>query len=345
MGSSFYILESMLPKTSLFVAVIFMLSVGCRQENRFQVAYFEDPVKVTLNRFDLAFIGMDTTDMICGLHTLEEQYPAFYPVFLSEALMMHANDSVENARQIKDFLQDSTFAFVHRQVKAVFEHAEPIEQELSLAYSYIHHYFPKLKLPELYCFVSGFNHQFIGNDSLLGIGTDLYLGADFALYHDITHEYLIPDMRKERICRDILELVIRRNFPFNGPENLLNNMIYEGKICFLISICMPDSDPETQIAYSKDAIEWCRTNEKRIWISMLEQQHLYSTDYMLINQYINPAPFTAPISQNSPGRLGRWVGWQIVQHYMQNNKTISLNDLMANENYQSILEQSHYRPR
>jgi hypothetical protein len=42
--------------------------------------------------------------------------------------------------------------------------------------------------------------------------------------------------------------------------------------------------------------------------------------------------------------LGVWMGWKIVKSYMQNNKNIELSELMSNENYQQILEQSNYRP-
>jgi hypothetical protein len=63
---------------------------------------------------------------------------------------------------------------------------------------------------------------------------------------------------------------------------------------------------------------------------------LYSTDNMLMRKYLNDAPFTTPISQESPGRLGTWVGWQIIQSYMNKNKNVTLQQLMNETNYQKI---------
>ena len=71
---------------------------------------------------------------------------------------------------------------------------------------------------------------------------------------------------------------------------------------------------------------------------------LFSTDVMLIKKYMNDAPFTATISQESPGRLGAWIGLRIVDSYMRKNTNVTLRDLMNENNYQKMLEQSDYRP-
>jgi hypothetical protein len=59
---------------------------------------------------------------------------------------------------------------------------------------------------------------------------------------------------------------------------------------------------------------------------------------------MNDAPFTSPVSQESPGRLGTFIGWQIVKGYMEKNDKLGLKDLMNEENFQKILENSGYRP-
>ncbi|MDD2284639.1 MAG: hypothetical protein PHQ11_04485 [Paludibacter sp.] len=329
--------------TSVLLAVTLLL-VACQPKNRFHIGSFEHPVEVKINRFDLDFIALDTTDVASGLIALENKYPAFFLPFLSDVLMMQVTDTVENASQIKTFLQDTTFHHVHQQVKTIFEDIKSVEEQFSMAFSYLRYYFADMELPKVYFFVSGFNQQFLLSDSILGIGSDLYLGADFPLYKDITYEYLLPSMRKEMLVPDALNTLLHQKFPFKCEVNLLNTMIYEGKIRYLLEVLMPDANAELIMGYSKAETGWCKQYEKTIWTSILEQKHLYSTDYMLINQYINPAPFTSPVSNESPGRLGTWVGYQIVAKYMQNNKDVSLPELMQNENYQALLEQSLYRP-
>lgn len=324
-------------------AILLFLIVGCQQHSRFYITSFDNPVDIKINRFDIDFINIDTNKVSENLSALANKYPSFFPVFITEVLMMNPYDTLGNTQQIKDFLHDKTFIDVNTQVLEEFKDVSSVEKELSTAFSYIKHYFPEISIPEIYFYISGFNQQYLINNEFIGIGTDLYLGADFPLYKEITHEYLIPNMRSELIVTDLLNLFFHNRFPFKGEVNLLNSMIYEGKILFLIQE-FTSKQENLIIGYNEEDIKWCKIHEKHIWSRIIEQKHLYSTDYFLINQYINVAPFTSPVSQDSPGRLGVWTGWQIVKSYMQNNTTTDLQELIDNTNYQSILENSHYRP-
>ena len=324
------------------ISLLFLSS--CKQQSRFYISTFKDPVKVEIQRFDVDFINLDTNNTLAALKLLEDKYPEFYTLFMEEVLSMHQVDSIENALQITDFLNDSIFKTVNQKVKDVFNDTKSIEHDLSKAFSYLHDYFPDKPIPAIYCFVSGFNHQFLVADTILGVGTDLYLGADYPLYPDITYDYLISNMRQEMLVPDLVNTWLHRVFPFQGKDDVLGQMLYEGKILYLMQIFLSDTPKSVLIGYESAAMDWCKTHEKKIWASMLENKYLFSTKQLLITQFIHPAPFTAPISSESPGRLGVWMGWQIVKSYMQNNKNIGLSELMSNENYQQILEQSHYRP-
>jgi len=134
-------------------------------------------------------------------------------------------------------------------------------------------------------------------------------------------------------------------FVMNSSEyRLLDNMLFRGKVMYLLSVFMPNEKPEDIMGYSDEQWKWTKKNEKEIWATIIDQKHLFSTDLQLIRKYMNDAPFTAPVSQESPGRLGTWIGWQIVESYMNRNTKVSLTDLMKDSNYQKILEESGYRP-
>jgi uncharacterized protein YjaZ len=66
----------------------------------------------------------------------------------------------------------------------------------------------------------------------------------------------------------------------------------------------------------------------------------------LPNQFINLAPFSKfylEIDNESPGRIGRWIGWQIVRSYMENNK-IALQEMLKKDE-KEIFENSKYKPK
>ena len=63
-------------------------------------------------------------------------------------------------------------------------------------------------------------------------------------------------------------------------------------------------------------------------------------------RFIKPASFSKfyfEIDNETPGRVGAWVGWQIVRAFMENNK-VSVQDLLVAD-AKTIFEQSHYKPK
>jgi uncharacterized protein YjaZ len=67
----------------------------------------------------------------------------------------------------------------------------------------------------------------------------------------------------------------------------------------------------------------------------------------LANRFINVAPFSKfylEIDNESPGRIGQWVGWQIVRSFMENNPKVTVQDLIK-MNEKDIFELSKYKPK
>jgi len=324
-------------------AVLFCTS--CTKKNRFSEVPEQDNFKVEIVRFDKDFIALNTQKMDEAIGKLYRDYPLFLPKYLTDVLGTNPTDTVQVARLITGFLTDTAFTAVNKKVLSVFDNVKPYEQALTTSLGLMHHYFPQLKTPEVYFFVSGFNRSIITTDDFIGIGVDLYLGSDYPKYSEITYEYLTYNMRPENVVPDVVSAFIFKSFPVDYKDNrLLENMIYRGKLMYLFSSVMPGYKPHDLMGYSSLQWEWCRKYEKEIWQVIVDQRDLFSSDMMLIGKYVNDAPFTSPVSQESPGRLGTWVGWQIVNKYMDKNQDITLEQLMKETNYQKILDGSGYNP-
>ena len=73
----------------------------------------------------------------------------------------------------------------------------------------------------------------------------------------------------------------------------------------------------------------------------------YSTDSKLPSRFISPAPFSKfqleYIDSESPGRIGRYIGWQIVRSYMDTN-AISFQDMLS-KSTEEIFNNSNFKPR
>ena len=152
-------------------------------------------------------------------------------------------------------------------------------------------------------------------------------------------------MNRKQLPIDIVHAWIKRYYEIETPhERLLDQLIYEGKIRYLLSIFFPEYTEYEIMGYSKEQYEWSVKNEKNIWAHIIENKRLFSNNWREIAGFINPGPFTSGLSQESPGRIGIWIGFRIVQQYAENNKDVTLEKLMEDNNSQRILELSGYRP-
>jgi hypothetical protein len=84
-----------------------------------------------------------------------------------------------------------------------------------------------------------------------------------------------------------------------------------------------------------------------MWAYFLDQGLLYETDNIKMQKYLCEAPFTPGIGEKneSAPKLAVWTGWQIVRAYMDKHPEVSLQQLMADNDAQEILNESKYRPK
>ena len=82
----------------------------------------------------------------------------------------------------------------------------------------------------------------------------------------------------------------------------------------------PKITDEIKISYTQDEMNWVRENEQYIWQYFIENELLYKTQTSYVQRFITPAPFSKfylEIDNESPGKIGQWLGWQIVRAYVQ----------------------------
>ena len=71
---------------------------------------------------------------------------------------------------------------------------------------------------------------------------------------------------------------------------------------------------------------------------------VYNNSEDVIRRMMDETPFTRDFGNDSPGRLGVYIGFQIVQSYMKNHPGTTLKDLMKMTDSQKFLRESGYKP-
>jgi len=334
----------MLVKRFIYILISGIILTGCKT-NRHQVDVSKINVEINIKRFDEDVYHADIDNIDSTIQLLSDKYGNFFDLFNHRIIKIGGTNNSGYSDYFINFLTDYTVNEIMNAVNEKFEDVTHIEQKLALAFKHYNYYYPDNEIPEIITFVAGFNQSIVIDEKLLAIGLDKYLGPGSNIYGYIgVPNYKRKNMDPLKIPSDCMRSIAATNYEYNDSvDNLLNRMIYEGKIMFFIDAMLPGEPDHMKIGYSEEQLEWCDKNESRMWTFFVEEKLLYTSDYMQIKRYIDDSPFTVTFSQESPGRTGVWLGWQIIRNYMKNND-VTLHELMLDDNYQSILNKSKYKP-
>ena len=148
------------------------------------------------------------------------------------------------------------------------------------------------------------------------------------------------------VTSDVAEAYARQLISPPSKRDLLSQMVYYGKELYLKDIWLPNVSDAEKIGYTKEEMQWANDNEEDMWRYFIEKELLYKTDPKLAPRFIFNAPFSKfylEIDNESPGMVGRYIGWQIVRSYMENN-TVTVPQLLI-KNADEIFKNSKYKPK
>jgi hypothetical protein len=332
--------------TKHWIYIVLLVLTACTSQRKYFPAEL-NPQQVEIVRFDRALMNVRVESAMEDVRVLYSEYPDFMPFFVENILGVPASDTAFLARQLPLFLNDTLYGFeqTNRYEQELFADISDLQVALDKAFTRVHYLYPEWTLPAIYLFVSGFNASVMFVDNDIAVGADMYLGSDYEYYNRVVHEYQKQTMRKECIPVDVVSAFLFRNLPYNSLKSrLLDNMLYRGKVMYLLSQLFSELPPYEVMGYTKEQWDWCVRNERAAWNLMMDKRDLFKTESLVLTSYLNDGPFTAEISQDSPGRMGTWIGWRIVESFMNHHKEISLQQLIAEPDAEYILRESYYRP-
>ena len=302
---------------------------------------------VEIVRFDNAVLNVHDSTVEQDVRVLYEEYPQFMTLWVEDILGIPAQDTDTLVMKLPAFLNDTLYGFkeTNRYEQVVFADVSDIEHSLGKAFTRIKWLYPETEIPSFYLFISGFQTAVFFEEDLVGIGADMYLGSEYEYYNRVVYEYQKQTMRKECIPVDIVSAYLFRTLPYTSSKTrLLDQMIYRGKIMYLVAQIFDELPGYEVMGWTKEQWNWCTHNEQAIWHLVMDKRDLFKTESLVLTSYLNDGPFTSEISQDSPGRLGIWLGWRIAESYMEHNEQVTLQELMAEPDAQKILEESYYKP-
>lgn len=311
----------------IFISAISLIS--CEKVSNTEKEIQEINVDYDLIRFDKEFAMASPEE----LPKLKGNYPYLFPAQFPDSIWVQKmNDSIQlelNTEVLKAFPE---FTGQEDQLHDLFQHIE--------------YYFPEFSTPTVITITSevDYKNKVILSDDFLFIALDTYLGEDHRFYLGI-QEFLKKNFRKEQVIPDVAQAYAEALVPKPETRTFLSHMLYYGKIQYLKELWLPSISEEEIIGYTQEELQWARNNEEQIWRFFVEKEVIFDTDSKLYTRFLYPAPFSKfylLLDSESPDRLGQYIGWKIIQRYMDKNE-VSVKK-MLNTDAETIFNNANYKP-
>ena len=314
----------------IYLFAFALLFLSCDKQSKIESAVEKIPVTMKVHRFEQAFFDAKPEE----LAKVKVAYPDFFPVGTPDNVWI-------------DKMQNQQWRELYSEVEKKYKNFGAEQTDIEDLFKHIKYYFPTVITPQIYTAIGEMdylNKAIYANDKLV-IALELYLGKDHKFYSEFP-AYLRQNFEQRQMLPDVVSSFSYGILPAPKDKELLSLMINSGKELYLKDVLLPDYTDAERIGYSEDQIKWCAENEDYMWQFFVSNKLLFSTDSRLPNRFINLAPFSKfylEIDNETPGRVGQWLGWQIVRSYMQNNE-VTVTQLLKMD-AKDIFEKSKYKPK
>lgn len=312
----------------LIAAVVLMAS--CKKEEKVNEAAAAIPVKVEITRFDKLFYESTPEN----LSKLKSEFPFFFPA---------GNPDTVWTNKLKNPLLRELYG----EVKKKYPDNTAFQDDLEQLFKHIQVYYPEYKTPKVITLISEVDTdaKAIYADSLVLLSLDTYLGKDHRFYEGFP-KYQRQGFEPSQMMPDLVSSFSQGKIAPPKDRTLLAQMIYFGKELYMKDMLLPETPDAAKIEYTEDQLKWCFENESEMWKYFINNKLLFDTDVKLMQRFVSVGPYSKfylEIDNESPGRVGQWLGWQIVRSYMNNND-VSMQKMLAMD-AKEIFDNSKYKPK
>ncbi len=273
-----------------------------------------------LNFFEFFKIAEKSDSVEIIYDSIYKLHPDFWKIYIEKIMKFGEVNSKTARMNFRNMVKDPTVQIVFsRCYRHAFDSTLIYEvKEVMRKYA---EYFSPASVPVIVLTYSAFGYNIIALPAYLAISLEKYIDdkdiydmAEINMYERVSMktEYLPYDMLKGWILSDIES---------DTFSTLLDYMITNGKVLyFLDQIFGMNGNDHLKMGYSYEQLQWAEANKQKIWAFFVSNDLIFSRKYEHIVKYIQPAPFTAGLPRESPGRLAVWIGWLIVRSYCKNHE-------------------------
>ena len=294
---------------------------------------------VKVHRFDRLMDEYVESNSFSTLQKLNTEYPQEMRFLIEDVLSIGSVHEEDIHQRLRNYYVDTLLQQLRHDALLKFEDMDGIEQQFNRAFRQMKRELPQMTVPQVYSQISALGQSVVVGDSILGFSIDKYMGADYPLYEHFYYDYQRRSMSPERIVPECLRFYLLSEYPFpwEWHRTLLDHILHQGKIHWVVAKLMDSPTLEDEMGYTSQEGVWCASRQDSIWNYLVQSGQLHATDPMLVRIYLQPAECTYPLGSHSPAEVGVWLGMQIIDDYMTANREKTIADLLRETDYRAVL--------
>lgn len=289
-------------------------------------------------KLDIDYINLDSilvqssdSELLNYHYNLQNKIDEIYDYQIGYCLQIgEVQDSVF-IRSINLFKSDSGIVQLEEDIRSKFQDLTVYKEQITSGFKHLNYYFTDGKLPRNIVFMNSlFQSNAFSTHNEIGVGLERYLGYTNRIVQKLPPETFYDWMKKgweeEYLVRDVLCSWIMTHFIEEQDNSLVESMIQWGKILYLTEAALPDSDKRIILRYTAQQYEWADKNELLFWKYLVKEKMLFKNSGLEKANFLNEGPYTVGLPENSPDRMGQFIGWKMVRNFM-NKKGFKIEDL------------------
>lgn len=215
------------------------------------------------------------------------------------------------------------------------------QDKIDEAFNYLRYHFGDSISPNTIFYVNMLFGPITCSNNKIAVGLENYISPEDSVVKSIPgselYQWQRDRMNYDFLERDILLAWIQMHLFDEINGKLAEQIIQAGKVLYILNAAFPNASEAYILRYSKNDYDWALDNERMVWDYLVKQQLLFERDMKTRANFLNAGPKTVGLPDESPDRLGQFLGYRIVKKFMNRNKSLTLPELL-NTKYNTILQ-------
>ena len=330
--------------TLLFGSIVFYLSYYSSSNSPLNSK--ETPTSIKFEYISIKKLNQDKP----SVYDIHQNYPKITPELLEYSYGISLNNYSLLRVGLKEFGEQGYVKKIEEELSKRNTSLKAHQIRMQRAFNRLNGTFENLEIPDEIVFANSnfsFNASCYLNSIIVGL--ERYIGGNHPIIKETLNpkdfpEWIKNGMNERFMDRDVISAWVSTHLFKETNGYHITEMIRWGKVHVITEMCLridnKDISPDEVLRWSKEQYDWAVKNEKKFYKYLMDENLLFDSNEKNRAYLLNNGPYTIGLPDESPDRMGQFLGYQIVRNYVL-DQNIALDEL-PNLKYNTILKS--YQP-